>query len=84
MVITMSKSADDWEKYINSQLTVQDNNNRNLTVAQKQFMESAVISVINMAIDYLENKEKISKTVASVMRHSANIIDGIGKLFGWW
>lgn len=79
MVITMSNNFDDLNKYINSQLTVQDNNNRNLTQGRVKLGESAVISVVVAGINWLVDRSQIDRPTANFIKASTNIIATLAK-----
>ncbi|KOR36904.1 hypothetical protein AM228_10025 [Planktothricoides sp. SR001] len=76
--------SDDWKKSIDSELAKIDENSRQLTLAQNRFAESAVISVVNMIVDRLEEEGIITKTASSIVKNSANIIRSFGQFLGWW
>lgn len=76
--------SDDWKKSIDSELAKIDENSRQLTLAQNRFAESALVSVVNMIVDRLEDEGIITKTASSIVKNSVNIIHGFGQFLGWW
>jgi len=74
----------DFDDYLKGQLAKTDNNNQNLNLARQQYAESAIMALVEVAIIWLEKKEKIDSQTANIIRNSANIIDNLGKLFGWF
>ena len=75
----MSTNFDDLDKYINSQLAIQDNNNRNLTLGRVRLVESATISAVKAAIDWLVDRSKIPKSTANLIKASTSIIATLAK-----
>jgi len=83
VLITRSKNVD-FDDYLKGQLAKTDNNNQNLNLARQQYAESAIMALVEVAIIWLEKKEKIDSQTANIIRNSVNIIDNLSKFFGWF
>jgi len=75
----MSNNFDDLNKYINNQLAVQDNNSRKVALARERYAESAVISLVKAAIDWLVDRSEIPKPTANLIKASTSIIATLAK-----
>lgn len=77
MVITMSNNFD--PDYISSQLAIQENNNRSLNLARAIFTESAAISLVMAAINWLVDKSKMDRPTANLIKSGVSIIGNLAK-----
>lgn len=77
VLITMSTSFD--PDYIRSQLAIQDNNSRDLTLARERYAESAAISLVVAGINWLVDKCKIDQSTANLIKSSVKIMGSFAK-----
>jgi hypothetical protein len=84
MVLISMTNNQDFDDYLKGQLAKTDNNNQNLTLAKRQYAESAIIALVEVAITLLEKKRQIDSRTASFIRNSVSVIDNFGKFIGWW
>ncbi|WP_228041722.1 hypothetical protein [Planktothrix mougeotii] len=73
----MSNNCD--PDYISSQLALQDDNNRSLNLARAILTESAAISLVIAAINWLVDKSKMDRPTAKLIKSGVSIIGHLAK-----